>query len=79
MTPNVSTIHDPADRGESQTQHRCLYCDRIIPDLPDMDLTVWLDVKLGLVSDEIALVCNACTAQLIEMRAREAPVAGRRR
>ena len=68
-----------ADRGASDTQHRCLYCDRVILTRPDVDLAVGLDSKLGLVSDECALVCNECTAKLIETRSREAVVTGRRK
>lgn len=77
-------IHDApaardAEQGASDTQHRCLYCDRVIPALPDADLAVGLDAKLGLVSDECALVCDECTARLIETRSLETVVTGRRK
>jgi len=52
MTRDV--IHDLANQDASDTQHRCSYCDRVIPALPDEDLAAGLDVKLGLVSDECA-------------------------
>jgi len=48
---------------------RCLCCDGVISDLSEQAAAVGLDLKLGLVSDECALICNACTAQLIEARA----------
>jgi hypothetical protein len=35
---------------------------------------VGLDLRLGLVSDECALICNGCTAKLIEARALQADV-----
>ena len=79
MTRDAPVARDPADQGASDTQHRCLYCDRVIPALADADLAVGLDSKLGLVSDECALVCNECTAKLIETRSREAVVTGRRK
>ena len=79
MTRDVSAIHDLANQSASDTRHRCSCCDRIIPLLPDEDLAVGLDVKLGLVSDECALICNACTASLIETRMREVAISPRRR
>jgi hypothetical protein len=79
MTRDAPLARDPADQGASDTQHRCLNCDRVIPVLADEDLAIGLDPKLGLVSDECALVCNECTAKLIETRSREAVVTGRRK
>jgi hypothetical protein len=79
MTRDVSMMHDLANQSALDTQHRCSYCDRVIPVLPDEDLAVGLNVKLGLVSDECALICNACTARLIETRMHEGLVPGRRR
>ena len=79
MTRDVSVMHDLADQGASDMQHRCSHCDRVIPALADEDLAAGLDVKLGLVSDECALICNECTARLIETQMREAAVPGRRR
>jgi hypothetical protein len=48
---------------------RCLCCDGVISDFSDRADAVGLDLKLGLVSDECALICNGCTAKLIEARA----------
>ena len=79
MTRDAPVARDAANQGASDTQHRCLYCDRVIPTLPDVDLAVGLHSKLGLVSDECALVCNECTAKLIEARSREPLVTGRRK
>ena len=79
MTRDVSAIHDLANQNASDTQHRCSCCDRVIPLLPDEDFAVGLNVELGLVSDECALICNACTASLIETRMREGAISPRRR
>jgi hypothetical protein len=79
MTRDISVTHDLANQRASDTQHRCFYCDRVIPTLPDEDLSVGLNIKLGLVSDECALICNECTARLIETRMREVAAPLRRR
>jgi hypothetical protein len=79
MNRDAPIARNPAEQGASDTQHRCVYCDRVIPALADEDLAVGLDAKLGLVSDECALVCDACTAKLIEARSREAVATGRRK
>ena len=69
MTPHTSLAPEPAgDRG-AETRHRCLSCNGIIAGLADQDLAIGLNVKLGLVSDECGLICNECTAKLIESRA----------
>jgi hypothetical protein len=56
------------DKSNIDAPRRCLSCNGIIAGLADQDLGIGLDIKLGLVSDECALICNACTAKLIEMR-----------
>jgi hypothetical protein len=71
MTRDALLARDMTGHGGSETQHRCQCCDRVIPDLPDEDIAVGLDARLGLVSDECGLVCNACTAKLIETRIHE--------
>jgi hypothetical protein len=53
------------DRWED-VQRRCMICNGTIAGLDGQDLGIGLDVRLGLVSDECALICNACTAKLIE-------------
>jgi len=52
----------------SDLQHRCMCCDGIIENLSDETISVGLDLKLGLVSDECALICNDCTTKLLEAR-----------
>ena len=78
MTRDISVMHDPANQRASDMQHRCSYCDHVIPALADEDLAAGLDVKLGLVSDECAYICNECTANLIETRMREVALSPRR-
>jgi len=60
----------PAGEENSSVEapRRCLSCNGIIAGLADQDLGIGLNIKLGLVSDECALICNACTAKMIEMR-----------
>jgi hypothetical protein len=43
-------------------------CDGVIANLPVEAFSIGLDLGLGLVSDECALICNDCTARLIEAR-----------
>jgi hypothetical protein len=62
-----------------QAQYRCICCDGTIENLSEETLPVGLDLRLGLVTDECALVCNACTAKLIDARTSPAPSTGRRR
>jgi hypothetical protein len=57
-----------ADPPASDRLPRCWCCDGVIPDLSDQAAAVGLDLTLGLVSDECALICNGCTAKLIEAR-----------
>ena len=61
------------DSRSVEAPRRCLSCNGIIAGLDDQDLGIGLNIKLGLVSDECALICNACTAKLIET----GPPAGR--
>jgi hypothetical protein len=58
-----------ADPSASDRLPRCLCCEGVISDLSDQAGAVGLDLRLGLVSDECALICNDCTAKLIEARA----------
>jgi hypothetical protein len=55
------------------TQHRCICCGGVIEIPPDQDLSLGLSLSLGLVSDECALICTACTSRLIEARQRRRP------
>jgi hypothetical protein len=53
---------------DPDTQHRCMCCDGVITNLSDEAFSIGLDLKLGLVSDECALICNGCTEKLVEAR-----------
>jgi hypothetical protein len=79
MTRHIAPVNQPADDYRVEAQHRCLNCNGIIVGLADQDLGLGLNVKLGLVSDQCALVCNDCTARLIAARTSEViPKAQRR-
>jgi len=54
-------------------------CNGIITGLVDQDLSIGLNLKLGLVSDECDHICNQCTAKLIERRPAEVTPVTRRR
>jgi hypothetical protein len=60
-------------------QPRCVCCDGVIEISPDQDMSLGLNVALGLVSDECALICHACTSRLISARAANKPLARGRR
>jgi hypothetical protein len=57
---------------------RCVCCAGVIGILPDQDMSLGLNVALGLVSDECALICDSCTSQLIAAREASRPPARRR-
>jgi predicted Rossmann-fold nucleotide-binding protein len=76
MTRDSPVPDDVAGRFGSGAQHRCVCCDRVIASLPDEVLSMGLNTTLGLVSEECALICNGCTAGLMEAAAR---VTGRRK
>jgi hypothetical protein len=79
MARHATTV-EAVDRTAAQGAHyRCSCCDGVIEDLSEDTLPLGLDLRLGLVADECALICNACTRRLIEARSRQAPPAGRRR
>jgi hypothetical protein len=77
MTRQATTI-DAVDHI-SRAQYRCMCCDGAIENLSEETIPVGLDLRLGLVTDECALVCNACTAKLIDARTPQASTPGRRR
>ncbi|MDI3558995.1 hypothetical protein [Bradyrhizobium sp. Arg816] len=79
MSRHVAPAQGAADGRWEDVQRRCLSCNGIIESLGDQDLDIGLNAKLGLVSDECALVCNACTAKLIEMRPAGGKAVTRRR
>ena len=55
-----------------ERQPRCQCCDGVLSDVSERATAVGLNLSLGLVSDECALICNDCTAKLIEARASRA-------
>jgi len=77
MARHATMTDIPGDLVDSAAQHRCMCCDGIIAGLPDEVFSVGLDLRLGLVSDECALICNDCTARLVEARKRGAGSANR--
>lgn len=66
MSGHIAPMGD--ENRSVDAPRKCLSCNGIIAGLADQDLGIGLNIKLGLVSDECALICNACTAKLIEMR-----------
>jgi hypothetical protein len=79
MSRHVLPAHQAADDRAVETTRRCLSCNGIIAGLTDRDLGAGFNPKLGLVSDECALICNECTAKLIEMRVPQGMPSARRR
>jgi hypothetical protein len=63
----------------TEAHYRCMCCDGVIANLSEESIPTGLDLKLGLVADECALICNACTMKLIEARKLEASSPGGRR
>jgi hypothetical protein len=63
----------------AEARYRCICCDGVIANLSEESIPTGLDLKLGLVADECALICNACTTKLIEARKLQAPSPGGRR
>jgi hypothetical protein len=47
---------------------RCACCNGVIEKLHDQDIALGLNLALGLVSDECALICDGCTSKLILAR-----------
>jgi hypothetical protein len=72
MSRHVAPAPGAADERWVEAPHRCLSCNGIIAGQAEQDLGMGLNLGLGLVSDECALICNECTAKLIEPR----PAAG---
>lgn len=66
MSRHVAPLGE--ESGSVEAPRRCLSCNGVIEGLGDQDLGIGLNIRLGLVSDECALICNECTAKLIELR-----------
>jgi hypothetical protein len=69
MTRHRTVAGIVAEPPATDRLRSCLCCAGVISDFPDRADAVGLDLELGLVSDECALICNDCTAKLIEARA----------
>ncbi len=63
---------------ELASDHQCVCCGGIIDGLAD-DAAIEFDARVGLFTDECALVCNDCTASLIAAAARRRQEAVRRK
>jgi hypothetical protein len=59
--------------------YRCACCEGVIENIAGDSIPSGLDLRLSLVSDECALVCNECTARLVEANRLNASPANRRR
>ena len=68
MAHRATTVETVEHKAIPDAQYRCLCCDGVIANLSEDTIPVGLDLKLGLVADECALICNACTTRLIEAR-----------
>src|SRR5262245_23333270 len=55
-------------------QPRGVCCAGVIEISPDQDMSLGLNLALGLVSDECALICDNCTSRLISARQASKPL-----
>jgi len=67
----------PSQQIVGEHEYRCACCEGIIENLSSEAVPSGLDLRLALGSDECVLVCNDCTARLVE--ANPARPAARRR
>ncbi|MET0675996.1 MAG: hypothetical protein ABW175_09375 [Bradyrhizobium sp.] len=74
----LETTEDTAATFTASRRSRCVCCAGAIETSSDQDMAVGLNVVLGLVSDECALICDGCTSQLIAARAAAMPPKRRR-
>jgi uncharacterized protein with PIN domain len=79
MARHATTVETVEHATVGEPQHRCMCCDGVIANLSEEAIPTGLDLRLGLVADECALICNACTTKLIEARQHQAPSSSRRR
>ena len=79
MARHATTVEAVEHAAAQGAHYRCSCCDGVIANLSEDTLPLGLDLRLGLVADECALICNACTRRLIEARALQAPATSRRR
>jgi hypothetical protein len=68
MSRHVAPASGAVDERWVEAPHRCLSCNGTIAEQAEQDHGIGLNLRLGLVSDECALICNECTAKLIEPR-----------
>ena len=67
----------PGQQIVGEHEYRCACCEGIIENLSSETIPSGLDLRLALGSDECELICNDCTARLVE--ANPARSAARRR
>jgi hypothetical protein len=53
-------------QAEPQPLYRCACCEGIIENLSSDTMPSGPDPRFGFISDECLLICNACTAQLVQ-------------
>ena len=76
MARHATTIEAVEHDIIPETQYRCWCCDGVIENLSEETVPSGIDLKLGLVAYECALICNACTTRLIELRKASGAVRG---
>jgi hypothetical protein len=77
--PRHAAMADVSDQQTNSDLQRCMCCDKIVENLSDDTISIGLNLKLGLVSDECALIWNDCTGRLVEARKLQArPSNGRK-
>ena len=74
----IETTGDTATTVAASTRSICVCCAGAIETSLDQDMSLGLNIALGLVSDECALICDSCTARLISARAATKPATRRR-
>jgi hypothetical protein len=70
MARHATLVEAVEHEAIPDAQYRCSCCDGTIANLSEDTIPAGLDFRLGLVVYECALICNACTARLIEERKR---------
>jgi len=70
---------DAFNKPAATQSYRCACCQGIIESLSSETVPSGLYLRLSLVSDECELICNDCTARLVEENRSRARPAERRR
>jgi hypothetical protein len=74
----IEATGDTTATSTARRRPLCVCCAGVMETSSDHDMSVGLNVVLGLVSDECALICDGCTSQLIAARAATMPPKRRR-